>query len=111
MSLIRIEHVHKSYGSHEVLMDITEHVEAGERVVVIGASGSGKTTLIRCINGLTAVDKGQVYVGDTPVHAPSTDLSLIRRRVGFVFQQFNLFPHLTTLENITFAPTELKLMD
>jgi ABC-type polar amino acid transport system ATPase subunit len=109
--LIRIEHVHKSYGTLEVLHDINEHIDAGERVVVIGASGSGKTTLIRCINGLTAVDQGQVYVQEIPVHAPTTDLSLIRRRVGFVFQQFNLFPHMTALQNITFAPTELKLVD
>ena len=109
--MIRIEHVHKWYGSHEVLKDITERVAPGEKIVVIGASGSGKTTLIRCINGLTAVDKGQVYVGDRPVHARTTDLSLIRRRVGFVFQQFNLFPHMTALQNITFAPVELKLLD
>jgi polar amino acid transport system ATP-binding protein len=108
--LISFEHVFKSYGSHQVLIDVSERIEPGEKVVIIGASGSGKTTLIRCINGLTAVDQGQVFVEDVAVHSASTSLSAIRRKVGFVFQHFNLFPHMTALQNITFAPTELKLM-
>jgi ABC-type polar amino acid transport system ATPase subunit len=108
--LIRFEHVCKSYGSHRVLIDVSERIEQGEKVVIIGASGSGKTTLIRCINGLTRVDEGEVFVDDVPVHAASTSLSGIRRKVGFVFQHFNLFPHMTALQNITFAPVELKLM-
>jgi ABC-type polar amino acid transport system ATPase subunit len=108
--LIRFEHVFKSYGSHQVLIDVSERIGPGEKVVIIGASGSGKTTLIRCINGLTAVDHGQVFVEDVPVHSASTSLAAIRRKVGFVFQHFNLFPHMTALQNITFAPIELKLM-
>jgi ABC-type polar amino acid transport system ATPase subunit len=108
--LIRFERVSKSYGSHRVLIDVSERIEQGEKVVIIGASGSGKTTLIRCINGLTAVDQGQVFVEDVPVHSASTSLATIRRKVGFVFQHFNLFPHMTALQNITFAPIELKLM-
>jgi ABC-type polar amino acid transport system ATPase subunit len=94
-----------------VLVDVSERIEPGEKVVIIGASGSGKTTLIRCINGLTRVDRGEVFVEDVAVHsAATTDLSAIRRKVGFVFQHFNLFPHMTALQNITFAPVELKLM-
>lgn len=108
--MIRLVGLNKWFGKHHVLVDINEHVKPGEVVVIIGPSGSGKTTLIRCINVLEKADKGEIYVNGVAVHDPKTNLCGLRQQVGFVFQHINLFPHMTALENVTFAPAEVKLM-
>ena len=98
--MIDVKNLHKSFGNHEVLKGVNEHIEKGEKVVVIGPSGSGKSTFLRCLNLL----EGQ------NITAKDTDINLVRRRMGMVFQQFNLFPHLTVRENIKLAPVKLKVM-
>ncbi len=100
--------VRKRFGSLEVLKGISGRVELGEVVVICGPSGSGKSTLLRCINRLESIDGGQVYVLGKPVHDPKTDVNRLRQDIGMVFQQFNLFPHLTVLENISLAPLKVK---
>ena len=105
---IRFEGVRKRFGQVAVLRGITGRVGQGEVVVICGPSGSGKTTLLRCINRLEAIDGGQVYVFGQPVHHPRTDVNRLRSQIGMVFQQFNLFPHLTVLENLTLAPVQVK---
>ena len=101
--MIEIENVRKSFGSLEVLKGIDLTVQKGEVVTIIGGSGSGKSTLLTCINGLEPIDSGRILVDGTEVHARGTDLNGLRRRIGIVFQQFNAFPHLTVLENVTLA--------
>jgi len=101
--MIRVENVHKSFGSLEVLKGVSIDVEKGEGVVLIGPSGSGKSTLLQCINGLESIQTGRIEVDGTDVFAPQTDLNLLRRRIGIVFQQYNVFPHLTALGNVTLA--------
>ena len=101
--MIRVENVHKSFGSLEVLKGVSIDVEKGEGVVFIGPSGSGKSTLLQCINGLESIQTGRIEVDGTDVFAPQTDLNLLRRRIGIVFQQYNVFPHLTALGNVTLA--------
>jgi ABC-type polar amino acid transport system ATPase subunit len=105
---IRFERVQKRFGHLEVLRGIDGHVAQGEVVVICGPGGSGKSTLLRCINRLEAVDGGQVYVYGRPVHDPRTDVNRLRTEIGMVFQQFNLFPHLTVLDNITLAPMRVN---
>lgn len=102
--MIEIKNVKKSFGELEVLRDIDLTVNKSEVISVIGASGSGKSTMLYCINGLESIDAGQIIVDGTDVHAPKTDLNKLRRHIGMVFQQWNSFPHLTTLENVTLAP-------
>ena len=101
--MIEIRDLHKSFGSLEVLKGIDFGVERGEVVCVIGPSGSGKSTLLRCINLLEQPTSGKVVIGDVEVTDPGVDIDAIRRRIGIVFQQFNLFPHLTVTENVTIA--------
>jgi len=101
--MIEIRDLHKSFGSLEVLKGIDFGVERGEVVCVIGPSGSGKSTLLRCINLLEQPTSGKVRIGDDEVTDPDVDIDAIRRRIGMVFQQFNLFPHLTVTENVTIA--------
>lgn len=108
--MIEIENVHKSFGQLQVLKGINLTVAKGEVVSVIGGSGSGKSTLLTCINGLEPIDSGRILVDGTEVHARSTDLNKLRRKIGIVFQQFNAFPHLTVLENVTLAPRKVKGM-
>lgn len=108
--MIEIENVHKSFGALKVLKGIDLTVAKGEVVSVIGGSGSGKSTLLTCINGLEPIDSGRILVDGTEVHAKSTDLNKLRRKIGIVFQQFNAFPHLTVLENVTLAPRKVKGM-
>lgn len=108
--MIEIEDVHKSFGALKVLKGIDLTVAKGEVVSVIGGSGSGKSTLLTCINGLEPIDGGRILVDGTEVHARSTDLNKLRRKIGIVFQQFNAFPHLTVLENVTLAPRKVKGM-
>ena len=101
--MIAIRDLHKSFGELDVLKGIDFSVAQGEVVCVIGPSGSGKSTLLRCINRLEEPSSGQVLIGKDEVTDPDVDIDAIRRRIGMVFQQFNLFPHLTVTENVTIA--------
>ena len=105
--MIEIQNVRKSFGDLEVLKGIDLTVQRGEVVTVIGGSGSGKSTLLTCINGLEPIDSGRITIDGTEVHAKSTNLNKLRRKVGIVFQQWNAFPHLTVLENVTLAPRKV----
>jgi polar amino acid transport system ATP-binding protein len=106
--MIQFEKVNKWYGAYQALVDVSEQVGKGEVVVVCGPSGSGKSTLIRTVNRLEAIQSGTIRVGGTDIHAKGTALNEFRSHIGFVFQQFNLFPHLTVLQNCTLAPVELR---
>jgi putative glutamine transport system ATP-binding protein len=106
--VIEFRDVHKRFGALHVLRGLTLAVQQGQTVVVIGPSGSGKSTMLRCVNRLEPIDDGELFVDGMPVHERSTDVNRLRREVGMVFQSFNLFPHLTALENITLAPMKVK---
>ncbi len=106
--IIEIKDVNKYFGQLHVLKDINNVIETGEVVVVIGPSGSGKSTLLRCINRLEEITSGDIYFEGNKVNDPENDINLIRQKVGMVFQQFNLFPHKTALENIILAPIKVK---
>ena len=108
--MIDVKNLHKSFGNHEVLKGVNEHIEKGEKVVVIGPSGSGKSTFLRCLNLLEEPTGGEIIFEGQIITAKDTDINLVRRRMGMVFQQFNLFPHLTVRENIKLAPVKLKVM-
>ncbi len=108
MSLVEIHDVSKSYGANQVLKGVSLDVEKGEVVAVIGRSGSGKSTLLRCVNGLEPVQAGTIRIDGVQVNDPATDLRKLRQEVGIVFQQFNLFPHLSVSDNITLAPRVVK---
>jgi polar amino acid transport system ATP-binding protein len=101
---LRIEGLHKSFGELDVLRGIDVAVAEHEVVCVIGASGSGKSTLLRCINLLEPIDAGRIVVGGEEITAPEVDVDRIRRHIGIVFQNFNLFPHMSVLDNVTLAP-------
>jgi ABC-type polar amino acid transport system ATPase subunit len=105
--MIEIEKVYKSFGKLEVLKGVDLTVARGEVVSIIGGSGSGKSTLLTCINGLEPIQSGHIRIDGTDVHARSTDLNKLRRKVGIVFQQFNAFPHLSVLDNVTLAPRKV----
>ncbi len=109
--MIRFQHVHKWFHDLHVLNDVNLHVAKGEVVVLCGPSGSGKSTLIRCINRLEPIQKGHIVVDGADVNAASTDLVMLRAEVGFVFQQFNLYPHMTALQNVTLAPMLVRGME
>ena len=102
--IVSINDVHKSFGDNEVLKGITFDVMKGEVICIIGPSGSGKSTLIRCINALNDIQKGSIKVEGLEVHTPALDKLALRKKVGMVFQQYNLFPHKTALENVMMAP-------
>ncbi|MDD4801853.1 MAG: amino acid ABC transporter ATP-binding protein [Syntrophomonas sp.] len=106
--MIRVIDIHKSFGKLEVLKGINCRIAPREVVCVIGPSGSGKSTLLRCINQLEAVNSGQIFIDEQEITSRHTDINKIRQQVGMVFQLFNLFPHRTTLENITLAPMKIK---
>ncbi len=106
--MIRIKNLSKAYKGLNILKNINLTVNKGEIVVLIGASGCGKSTLLKCINGLTPVNNGTIFVDNQEITSPDTDLNKVRSNVGIVFQQFNLFPHLSVKENITLAPTVVK---
>jgi polar amino acid transport system ATP-binding protein len=108
--MIEFRNVNKYYGKYHALIDVTETIGRGEVVVVCGPSGSGKSTLIRTINRLEEIDSGQILVNGQESHAPGLNLDRFRAGIGFVFQQFNLFPHLTVLDNCTLAPIRLRGM-
>ncbi|WP_172195725.1 ATP-binding cassette domain-containing protein [Saccharibacillus qingshengii] len=110
MDKIKVTGLKKSYGSNEVLKGIDMEVGEGEVVCVIGPSGSGKSTLLRCLNLLEEISAGKVVVDDYDLSDKNSDINKIRENIGMVFQHFNLFPHMSVLKNITFAPVELKKM-
>jgi len=105
---IQFKNVDKWFGPLHVLADVSLDVEAGEVIVVCGPSGSGKSTLIRCVNRLEPIQKGEILVHGESITAPRVDLARLRAEVGMVFQSFNLFPHMTALENIMLAPVKVK---
>jgi general L-amino acid transport system ATP-binding protein len=105
--IIRIEALNKWYGDYHALRDIDLNVDPGEKIVICGPSGSGKSTLIRCINALEDYQEGTIRVEDTTLKG-ARDIEAVRRQVGMVFQQFNLFPHLTVLENLELAPMRVR---
>jgi polar amino acid transport system ATP-binding protein len=106
--LIKFTDVSKWFGGFQVLKDINLEIDQGEVVVICGPSGSGKSTLIRCINRLEPVQEGTIVVDGMDLNSPRTNLTLLRAEIGFVFQQFNLYPHMTVLENIMLAPTKVR---
>jgi polar amino acid transport system ATP-binding protein len=109
--MIKFEDVNKWFGKLHVLKDIHLHVTAGEVVVICGPSGSGKSTLIRCINRLEKFQKGKLFVDGTPLHDYGINLTKLRAEIGFVFQQFHLYPHMTALQNVTLAPVNVRKID
>ncbi len=108
--IVRLIDIHKRYGNNEVLKGVSLDVAKGEVVVIIGPSGTGKSTLLRCVNLLTYPDKGKVWVDGQEVTSPKTNINAIRAQVGMVFQEFNLFPHLTALENVMSGLIHVKKM-
>jgi polar amino acid transport system ATP-binding protein len=107
--IVRVLDIHKSFGAVEVLRGISFAVGRGEAVCIIGPSGSGKSTLLRCINGLVAIDRGEIFVGAHAVHRLRSDAEMValRKDVSIVFQQYNLFPHKTAIENVMMAPVDV----
>lgn len=108
--LLQFVHVHKWFGDLHVLNDVTFSLKKGQVLVICGPSGSGKSTLIRCVNALEGIDKGEIHLQDLPIHDRGTKTTQICTRVGMVFQEFNLFPHMTIIENILLAPMKVKKM-
>ena len=108
--MIDVKHLSKSFGDHEVLRDISEHIYPGEVVVVIGPSGSGKSTFLRCLNLLETPTSGTINFDGAEITDPKADIDAIRRQMGMVFQHFNLFPNMTIRKNITLAPVRTGLM-
>ena len=108
--MIDVKHLSKSFGDHLVLDDISTHISPGEKVVVIGPSGSGKSTFLRCLNLLETPTKGTITFEGTDITDPKTDINLVRRQMGMVFQHFNLFPNMTVKKNITLAPVQTGRM-
>ncbi len=108
--MIIVENLCKNFGKLVVLQDITETIHDGEKIVIVGPSGSGKSTFLRCLNLLEVPTSGTITIDGIDITDPNTDINKVRSQMGMVFQNFNLFPHLTVLQNITLAPTELKLM-
>jgi polar amino acid transport system ATP-binding protein len=107
MSVLDVKNVRKSFGDEVVLDDLTLKVPEHTATVLIGASGSGKSTLLRCINLLDQIDDGQIHLDGKEITDPQVDVDTVRRQLGMVFQSFNLFPHMTVLENITLSPTRV----
>lgn len=108
--MIDIKNLSKSFGDHEVLKNISEHISKGEKAVIIGPSGSGKSTFLRCMNLLEQPTSGVITFEGIDITDPDTDINKIRQRMGMVFQHFNLFPNMTVLKNITLAPVQTGLM-
>ncbi len=108
--MIKVKNLHKTFGDLNVLAGIDEHITQGEVVVVIGPSGSGKSTFLRCLNLLEKPTEGEIFIDDEQINSKKANVNLIRQKMGMVFQQFNLFPHLTIIDNITLAPVLLKKM-
>jgi ABC-type polar amino acid transport system ATPase subunit len=109
--VIIVENLNKKFGELEVLRDISETIYDGEKIVIVGPSGSGKSTFLRCLNLLETPTSGTITIDGVDITDPKTDINEVRSQMGMVFQNFNLFPHLTVLQNITLAPIQLKLMN
>ena len=109
--ILVIKNLNMKFGNHSVLKDIDLEIKQGERCFLIGPSGCGKSTLLRCINHLNKPTKGDIIFQNINLNKKDVDINLIRRKIGMVFQTFNLFPHLTVLENIILAPTKLNILD
>ena len=109
-TLIKVENLFKNFGNIEVLKGINSEIKRGEVVVIIGASGSGKSTFLRCLNLLEHPTDGSIFFNDINITDPKTNINLHRQKMGMVFQQFNLFPHMTILKNMTIAPIKLLKM-
>lgn len=108
--MIKVEDLHKSFGKLEVLKGITTTIKQGEVVAIIGPSGSGKSTFLRCLNLLEEPTRGRIWIGDEEITDKKTNIMKVRQHVGMVFQHFHLFPHMTVLENVTYAPIKVKGM-
>lgn len=108
--MIVTKNLKKSFNGNDVLKGIDEHIEKGEKVVIIGPSGSGKSTFLRCLNLLEEPTEGEIWFGGNNITDKKTDINKLRQKMGMVFQQFNLFPHMTVKENITLAPVKLGIM-
>jgi polar amino acid transport system ATP-binding protein len=111
MAFVELRSVVKRFGRQVVLRNVDLAVEQGEVIAIIGRSGSGKSTLLRCINGLESIESGELFVDGIAVHDAKSDLRALRARIGFVFQSYNLFPHLTVKGNIMLGPTVVKRLD
>ncbi len=109
--MIITKDLQKSFGGNQVLRGINEHIEKGEKVVIIGPSGSGKSTFLRCLNLLEEPTGGEIWFEGNNITDKGTDINKLRQKMGMVFQQFNLFPHMTVKENITLAPVQLGIMN
>jgi glutamine transport system ATP-binding protein len=109
--MIRIENLHKRFGDLEVIRGIDLHVKPGEVVCIIGPSGSGKSTVLRCINRLEEITAGRIVVDGSDITDPKTNINQVRAEAGMVFQQFNLFPHMTVLQNVTLGPVKVRRMN
>ena len=107
--MIEVKNLTKKYGNNVILNNISETIKKGEKIVIIGPSGAGKSTFLRCLNLLETPDSGSIILDGTDITAKDTDINKLRRKMGMVFQHFNLFPHLTVLQNITLAPVTLKI--
>lgn len=108
--MIDVKNLTKRFGDHLVLDNISEHIDAGEKIAIIGPSGSGKSTFLRCLNLLEQPTSGHIIFDGTDLMQKGVDINKIRQQMGMVFQHFNLFPHLSIMDNITLAPLQLKLM-
>ena len=106
--MISVKNLCKSFGDHQVLKDINEHIAPGEKIVIIGPSGSGKSTFLRCMNLLERPTSGQIIFDGIDITDPKTDINKVRQHMGMVFQHFNLFPHMSILKNMTIAPMKLQ---
>ncbi len=109
--MVEIVDLHKRFGFHEVLKGVNLKVRPSEVLVIVGPSGSGKSTMLRCVNGLEHATSGHIYIEGVDITDHKVDINAMRQRVGIVFQSFNLFPHLTTLRNVTLAPIKVRKMD
>lgn len=109
-TLIKVEGLYKNFGELEVLKNINHEIKMGEKIVIVGPSGGGKSTFLRCLNLLEAPTSGNIYLGGYNITSQGAKIDEVRRHMGMVFQHFNLFPHKTILQNITLAPTKLKIM-
>ncbi|AIL13037.1 peptide ABC transporter ATP-binding protein [Candidatus Paracaedimonas acanthamoebae] len=105
--MIKIKDLSKNFAHHKILKQVTAEVARGEVVAILGPSGSGKSTLLRCLNLLERPSEGQIFISQDEITAPSCNIALIRQKIGMVFQQFNLFPHMTVIENLIYAPCQV----
>ncbi|KAB8329917.1 amino acid ABC transporter ATP-binding protein [Scytonema tolypothrichoides VB-61278] len=105
---VKVEQLHKSFGNLKVLKGISTEIKKGQVVAIIGPSGSGKSTFLRCMNLLEVPTGGKIYINGVDITAPRTNIMKIREKIGMVFQHFHLFPHMTTLKNVTYAPIKVK---